>query len=152
METREVITQLDNLMPLFLEQFAAGKSVIFSPRGVSMKPMLRQGIDSVVLSPLPEKLRKYDIPLYRYPSGKYILHRIVDVKEDHYICLGDNTYTYERVQPDYLIAVVTAFKRGDKMISVDNLWYQCYCQLWVGVYPLRKFAKRAISWIRRHLS
>ena len=30
------------------------------PGGVSMLPMLRQGLDQVVLSPLPEKLKKYD--------------------------------------------------------------------------------------------
>ena len=149
--TTEYLAKMDNLMPLIRETLDAGKSVAFSPRGVSMKPMLRQGIDSVVLSPLHGKLRKYDIPLYRYPSGKYILHRIVDVKEDHYICLGDNTYTYETVQPDYLIAVVTAFKRGDKTISVQSPVYRLYCRLWVGAYPLRKFAKRAIGWIRRHL-
>ena len=117
-----------------------------------MRPMLRQGIDSVVLSPLPEKLQKYDIPLYRYPNGKYVLHRIVEVKDDHYRCLGDNTYAYETVYPEYLIAVVTAFKRGEKTIPVDAPGYRLYYRLWVGSYPLRRFARRAIGWIRRHLS
>lgn len=151
MNTGTVYTQLDNLMPLFQEQFLAGKSVIFSPRGISMLPMLRQGIDSVVLSPLPETLSKYDLPLYRYPNGKYILHRIVKVKPDHYICLGDNTYAYETVKPEYMIAVVTAFKRGDREISVANLWYRLYCRLWVGLYPLRRFVRRGINWLRRRL-
>lgn len=151
MNTGTVYTQLDNLMPLFREQFAAGKSVIFSPRGVSMRPMLRQGVDSVVLSPLPEKLGKYDLPLYRYPNGKYILHRIVKVNADHYICLGDNTYAYETVQPEYMIAVVTAFKRGDREIPVTNLWYRLYCRVWVALYPLRRFLRRGINWLRRRL-
>ena len=151
METREHFTQLDNLMPLFREQFAAGKSVRFSPRGVSMKPMLRQGIDSVILSPLPEKLRKYDLPLYRYPNGKYILHRIVEEKDGHFICLGDNTYTPETVLPEYCIAVVTTFCRGDKEISVESPMYRLYCRIWVGTYPVRRFIKRALGWLRRHL-
>ena len=116
-----------------------------------MKPMLRQGIDSVVLSPLPEKLQKYDLPLYRYPSGKYILHRIVGEKDGNYLCLGDNTYTYETVEPSCMIAVVTAFQRGSKEIPVTDVRYRLYCRLWVALYPLRKFAKRAIGWIRRHL-
>ena len=152
METREHFTQLDNLMPLFREQFAAGKSVCFSPRGVSMKPMLRQSVDSVILSPLPERLQKYDLPLYRYPNGKYILHRIVEVKDGQFICLGDNTYAPETVLPEYCIAVVTAFRRGDKEISVKSLPYRLYCRLWVGSYPLRRFCRRAIGWLRRHLS
>ena len=116
-----------------------------------MRPMIRQGIDSVVLSPLSEKLRKYDIPLYCYPNGKYVLHRVVDVQEDQYICLGDNTYAYETVKPEYLIAVVTAFKRGNKQIQVTSWTYRLYCHVWVGIYPLRKFVKRAIGWLRRHM-
>ena len=27
------------------------------------------------------------------------MHRIVDVKDDHYVCLGDNTYSYEYIKP-----------------------------------------------------
>ena len=69
METREFFTQLDDLMPLIRERLDAGQRVKFSPRGVSMLPMLRQGIDTVTLSPLPEKLKKYDLPLYRRTDG-----------------------------------------------------------------------------------
>ena len=58
--------RLEQLMPLIRDSLAAGKTVRFSPRGISMLPMLRQGIDSVVLSPLPEKLKKYDL---RTPSA-----------------------------------------------------------------------------------
>ena len=154
MESRkaELETSMEALMPLFMEQFEAGRSVCFSPRGVSMLPMLRQGIDAVELSPLPPELHKYDLPLYRYPNGKYILHRIVGVEADHYRCLGDNTYSYETVAPEYMIAVVTAFKRGERRISVDVWHYRLYCRLWVGIYPLRKFLKRAIGWLRRHLT
>ena len=151
METREVMTQLDNLMPLFLEQFRAGKSVIFSPRGVSMLPMLRQGIDSVVLSPLPGALRKYDLPLYRYPSGKYVLHRIVKVQEEAYLCMGDNTYSYETVEKGCVIAVVTAFRRGSREISVTNPGYRLYCRFWHYSRPLRHFWRRGMGWLRRHL-
>lgn len=151
METREVMAQLNTLMPLFMEQFQAGKSVAFSPRGVSMLPMLRQGIDSVVLSPLPPELRKYDLPLYRYPDGKYVLHRVVRVREGEYLCLGDNTYNYETVKKDYMIAVVTAFRRGGREIPVTNPCYRLYCRLWCGSFPLRRFIKRGIGWIRRRL-
>ena len=69
---------LEALMPLILEQLEAGKNVRFSPRGISMLPMLRQGVDSVVLSPLPSRLKKYDLPLYRRKSGQYVLHRVVE--------------------------------------------------------------------------
>lgn len=140
------------LMPLVRERLAAGQKVRYLPfRGISMLPLLRQGRDQVELSPLPERLKKYDLPLYRYPSGKYVMHRVVEVRQDCYVCLGDNTYSYEYITPDQLIALVSAFRRGEKRIQVDAPLYRCYCRLWVAVYPLRKFLRRALGWLRRHL-
>ena len=52
----------EELMDLVRERTAAGQSVRYLPfRGVSMLPMLRQGRDAVEVSPLPEKLKKYDL-------------------------------------------------------------------------------------------
>ena len=70
---RERDVPLNTLMPLIREELSAGKSVRFSPRGVSMLPMLRPGMDTVTISPPPEKLKKYDLPLYRRDNGKYII-------------------------------------------------------------------------------
>lgn len=104
-----------------------------------MRPMLRQGKDSVELSPLPEKLKKYDLPVYLRSDGQYVMHRIVAVKEDRYICLGDNTLYIENIFPDQMIGVVSAFKRGEKRIEADNRWYRIYCWFWVWVSPIRIF-------------
>jgi hypothetical protein len=86
--------RLDELMPLIREQLAANKCVKFSPRGTSMLPMLRQGIDRVILSPAPQKLRKYDLPLYRRENGQFVLHRVVKVGKT-YSCIGDNQFVVE---------------------------------------------------------
>lgn len=142
----------DELLPLLRERLAAGQTIRYLPfRGVSMLPMLRQGKDAVELAPLPERLSKYDLPVYQYPSGKVVMHRVVDVKDDHYVCLGDNTYEYEHIRPEQLIGVVSAFKRGEKRINVDAPGYRLYCRVWVAIFPLRKFLKRAKGWLRRHL-
>ena len=85
MENKEVSVQLDAMMPLLREQLDVGQQVRFSPRGTSMLPMLRPGIDSVVLRPLPEKLKKYDLPLYQRKNGQYVLHRVI-CAEDTYTC------------------------------------------------------------------
>ena len=140
------------LMPLLRERLGAGQAVRWLPfRGVSMLPMLRQGKDAVELSPLPQKLKKYDLPVYRYPSGKYVMHRVVAVREDHYLCLGDNTYEYETIRHDQMIALVSAFRRGEKRISIESIPYRVYCRVWVFLYPLRKLAKRAKNFLRRLL-
>ena len=144
-------TQLDNLMPLFRERLAAGQTVRFSPRGVSMLPMLRQGVDSVVLSPLPDRLRKYDLPLYQRDNGQYVLHRVVKVGET-YTCIGDNQFDYEPgLRHDQMIALVTAFYRGDRLWRCDSPIYRLYCILWHHSRPVRHFWRRGIGWIRRHL-
>ena len=140
------------LMPIVQELLDEGKTVRNLPfRGISMLPMLRQGMDTVDLSPLPPKLKKYDLPVYRYPSGKIVMHRVVDVKDDHYICLGDNTYQYEKIRPEQMIGIVTSFKRGEKRIEVDDLSYRIYCRVWVAIYPLRKVTRRAKNWLRKVL-
>lgn len=142
---------LIQIMPMIREYLAAGKTVKFSPRGVSMLPMLRQGIDSVVLSPLPEKLSKYDLPLYQRDNGKFVLHRIVGAG-DTYTCIGDNQFELEHgLRHDQMIAVVTAFYRGKKYYSVNDWRYQLYCRFWHYSRGLRHFWRRGVNYIRRHL-
>jgi len=144
----EYYTQLDNLMPLFLERMAAGQKVRFAPRGISMLPMLRQGIDTVTLSPPPERLKKYDLPLYRRDDGKYILHRIVRVGEA-YTCMGDNQFLPEPgIRQDQILALVTGFSRGDREHSVEEPAYRLYCRFW----HYSRFPRRCLRWLKRRLS
>ena len=140
----------DELMELVRERLARGQRVRYLPfAGVSMLPMLRMKKDSVELAPLPEKLQKYDLPVYQYPSGKYVMHRVVAVKDNHYLCLGDNTWEYETIYPEMLVGVVSAFKRGEKRIEVDALGYRLYSRIWVALFPVRKCLRRFKRWLRR---
>lgn len=143
--------RLEQIMPLMREYLAAGKTVKFSPRGISMLPMLRQGIDDVVLSPLPEKLGKYDLPLYQRDDGHFVLHRIVKAGET-YTCIGDNQFELEHgLRHDQMIALVTAFYRNGKYHSVNELTYRIYCRFWHYSRGLRHFWRRGIGWLRRHM-
>lgn len=143
--------QLDELMPLIREGLACGKTVRLSPRGTSMLPMLRQGIDSVILSPLPQTLSKYDIPLYRRENGQYVLHRIVEVGET-YTCMGDNQFVKETgLRREQMIAVVTGYTRGDQTHSVKEFGYRCYCRFWHYSRPIRRLWRGGTGWLRRHL-
>lgn len=145
----------EELIPLIEERLAAGYAVRYLPfRGVSMLPMLRQGKDSVELSPLPAKLKKYDLPVYRRPSGQLVMHRVWEVHDDYYICMGDNTEAYETIYPDQMIGVVSAFKRGEKRIEVTDPGYQRYCRMWRLTRPFRKCyksLKRLAKKCLRHL-
>lgn len=142
---------MEDLVPLFLERLEAGQQVRFSPMGTSMLPMLREERDSVVLSPAPQRLRKYDLPLYQRDSGAYILHRVTAVGET-YTCIGDNQFVYEHgVRPDQVIAVVTGFRRKGRDHTVTEPGYRFYCRLWHYSRPLRHFWHRGLGWLRRKL-
>jgi hypothetical protein len=139
--------RLEQVMPLIREQLAKGQTVRFGPHGISMLPMLRQGRDKVVLSPVNGRLKKYDLPLYQRDDGHYVLHRVVAVG-DTYTCIGDNQYELEHgIRDDQIIAVVTAFVRDEKEISVKNISYQIYCRVWHYLRPV----KRLCGYIRRFL-
>ena len=138
-------------MPLIREQLDNGKTVRLSPRGTSMLPMLRQGQDRVVLSPVPDRLKKYDLPLYQRSNGQYVLHRIIETGET-YTCLGDNQFDPEPgLRHDQMIAVVTAFTRGEKEIPVTAWSYRLYCRLWHASRPWRNFYRRVKNKLRRLL-
>lgn len=133
------------------EQLDAGKSVRLSPRGTSMLPLLRQGKDSVILSPLPEKLRKYDVPLYQRENGQYVLHRVIRAGET-YTCTGDNQFVYEtELNHSQMIAVVTAIYRNGKVYSMDSIWQKTYCRFWHYSRPIRHLWRRGIGFLRRCL-
>jgi len=123
-------------MPMIRQRLAEGGSVRIGPRGTSMLPLIRQGIDTVELSALPTRLKKYDLPLYRV-GDQYVLHRIVKVGKT-YTCVGDNRLKLEKgLTQGQMIAVVTAVYRGEKRIDVSNFSYQCYCRLRYWSRPLR---------------
>ena len=148
---KEKVTSLEYLMPVFRERLATGQSIRFSPQGTSMLPMLRQGRDSVVISPVMGKLKKYDIPLYQRDNGQYVLHRIIEVG-DTYICIGDNQFVPEPgLRHEQIIAVVTSFDRGGKIHQTDEVCYQLYCWLWDHSRHIRHFWRRSKRYIRRKL-
>lgn len=149
MHQTETLVHVEELMPLIQESLSAGRFVRFSPRGISMLPMLRQGIDSVILSPAPETLKKYDLPLYRRDNGKYVLHRIVDAGAT-YTCVGDNQFQPEPgIRRDQILGLVTGFYRGGTQHSVNEPAYRIYCRFWHYSRPLRHFWRRGIGFLRR---
>lgn len=106
--------------------------------GVSMKPMLRNRRDRVLIKPLGDKrLQKYDLPLYRLPDGKFVLHRVIDVRDGYYIIRGDNTYRLEKIPDEWIVGVMVEFWRGKKHYTADHKGYRRYAAFWQTIYPIR---------------
>ena len=140
---------LDDLMPLIREQLNSGASVRIHPRGTSMLPMIREGVDSVVLSKLPQKLEKYDVILYQRKDGQYVLHRLVKVG-DAYTFIGDNQFDKEKgIKHEQLIARVSYFYRENEKISVNKFSYRVYCGVWYNSRGIRRIWRRFLSFVQR---
>lgn len=136
--------RLDDVMPAIKELLAKGQTVRLYPKGISMLPMLRQNIDSVMLSPVKGKLKKYDLPLYQRRNGQYVLHRIVKVGQT-YTCIGDNQFTYEKgVHQQQLIAVVSGYYRDEEYRPVTSLRYKFYCRFWHWT----RFPRHVLRWLK----
>ena len=115
--------------------------------GFSMFPLLRSRKDNAVILPKPTKFKKYDVPLYKR-GGKYILHRIIDIKDNKYIIRGDNCEFIETdINDENIIGILDGVFRGNVYISVGNPLYKLYSYLPVKFYFLRVFYKNTLHFL-----
>lgn len=105
--------------------------------GVSMRPMLKEGRDSVVICKKTERLQKADVALYKR-GEQYILHRVIAVTEIGYLIRGDSCYSDETVAEDAVIGVLTCFYRGSRKINCSDFRYHTYVAWILGSYRLRR--------------
>ena len=107
--------------------------------GTSMLPLLHQGKDTIIVVKPEERLKKYDVALYITPQGKYIMHRVIEVHDDHYIITGDNLLAKEYVTDDMICGKLIGFyKNGKHFVDCENSKaYKAYSRIWVALRPLR---------------
>ncbi len=95
------------------------KVYITTTQGDSMYPMLKSG-DRVVIVPVTEPLKKYDVPVYRR-GDHFTMHRIVKVTPTGYIICGDNrTYLEYDIKDADIIGVLSGFYKDGKYIDSKN--------------------------------
>ena len=112
------------------EVLNSGGAFRIYPRGTSMLPLLREGIDSVLLEKPTGELKSGDIAFYLRDSGEYVLHRVIKHKGSYVMC-GDNQLTPEKgIEQRHIIGKVCAIYRGDRELTLNGLKYRFYCLLW----------------------
>lgn len=135
---------LAEMWPLMEEQINAGKTVQFTPGGTSMLPLIRPGVDSVVISKAPCKLKKYDLPLYRRKNGGFVLHRVVKEKNGVYVMRGDNQNCLETgIAHDQILALAVGMYKNGEYISFSGAKY------WI--YSRKRHLRQNLSRIKRVL-
>lgn len=111
--------------------------IVYTNVGTSMLPLLRQRRDLIEIRKTQGRCKKYDVVLYKR-AGKYILHRIVKVREHDYVILGDNCVRREYgIADDQILGVMTRVVRNGKDIYPTDWKYRIYVYLWCNSYYAR---------------
>ena len=132
----------------FEEELAQHGKIVFTNVGVSMLPLLRQGRDIMVIEPRGNgRMKKYDATLFKRDNGRYVIHRVLKVRENDYLICGDNCRQMEPVREDQILGVLTEIQRNGKTIRVTDKGYLFYVHLWCDLYPIRF----ALIWLREQI-
>ena len=127
-------------------------SLTYTNVGTSMMPLLRQGKDLFTITKKGRKrCKKGDVVLYR-KSGKYVLHRIIKVRKNDYVILGDNCISKEYCIKDRdIIGIMTSFVRSGREYSVNDLSYQIYSKIILTFTEPRIFLKKKYLSLKRRV-
>lgn len=110
-----------------------------------MMPLLRNRRDTVKVVPANEILKKYDLPLYKRPTGEYVLHRIIKVKNGYYVICGDNRFNKEKVPFEWIVGVTETIYRDDEEISVQSTEYLNYVKKVRRTFWIRRIRRKISS-------
>lgn len=154
MELQRCMIATDALIELIMLQLKERGRASLTVTGNSMYPMLQNCRDQVELVPVSYRQERKDVILYCRDNGQYILHRIISLTRDGYICCGDNQFEEEFVRHDQLLAVVDGFTRNEKKYSLRHPGYRLYADVWVGLFSARRYLlalRRRLGRLRRKL-
>lgn len=124
--------------------------LVYKNKGISMLPLLRQNRDIIIVRRKPVgRLKRLDVPVFKRSNGEYVIHRVLDVRENDYVMCGDNQYIREYGITDaQIIGVLDSFVRNGRTIPVRStpehpvvpLWYRVYSHLWCDLFYIRAAA------------
>ena len=132
----------------YLDQYG---TLTYSNVGISMLPLLRQGKDLFTVEKKgQERCKTGDVVLYRRPPSAYVLHRIIQVRSEDYVILGDNCVSKEYgITDDDIIGIMSGFVRGGKEHLVTDRGYRIYSFIWMHTAGLRIFSKKLLYACKR---
>jgi hypothetical protein len=131
-------------MMTLAEQLEQSGILVHTSKGVSMRPLLRENRDLIVVKKKgTERFCKYDVVLFQRQNGEYVLHRIRRVSPDSYWIVGDNCVSGELVRDAQILGVLVEIVRDGKTIRVTDRKYLLFVHFWWAIYPIRGLYKIA---------
>ena len=133
--------QLPNeiFIPEIARLISEGRQVRFTPTGVSMRPFIEGGSDSVTLV-RAEQLQVGDIVLAEIADERYVLHRIYAMQGQQVTLMGDgNLHGEEHCTVSAVLAKVSAIHTSDgrnKPLTHACIWRHLRRsrRLWLKIY------------------
>lgn len=133
----------------FAEELHRTGRLIYKNKGVSMRPLIRQGKDLMIIEKRgPERIDRWEAVLFQRHHGQYVLHRILEVREDDYWIVGDNCVSGEYVKDEQILGVLTGVVRGKKEVHTTDLGYRLYVTLWCKPYRVRMTVLKVVGVVK----
>jgi len=115
-----------DLMPHVIEALKEHKEVTFKVSGHSMWPFYHHQKTSVTL--IQGLYKKHDVVLAIY-RDRYVLHRIIKIKDDSIILQGDGAIRKEHILTKDIFGKVLSFTNKRTVFEL-NKWYRIKVVLW----------------------
>ncbi len=130
------------ILPLMQATFAVGGVFRLWPSGRSMLPLLREGVDSVLLAP-PDGYTVGDILLVRTEDGAFLLHRAVALEGESVHLCGDALTVPEGPFPrEAVLARVLTVYRGERPLPANSRRFRAYARRAQLYRRLSRFFKK----------
>ncbi len=129
---KKLVLNNKEFIAIIEEHLNLGKTVSIKVKGNSMLPFF---IDDKTLVDLKKdnSYKKYDVVLAKY-HNKYVLHRIIKIKDDKITLRGDGNLSKEIIGLNNIYGKVISFKTNNK--SIKN--YKFKVITWNLLRPIRK--------------
>ena len=129
---------------------AEGRQVTILVRGNSMRPLLRDGRDKVVLRKAnDEDIKKGAVMLFRY-RGSHVMHRVRKIEGDVVIFEGDGNYKLQEVvtRKDIVAVVEAVVRPSGRRIECSSRRWRFLSFMWLSQ---ARIERRVILGIMRRL-
>ncbi len=134
--------EVDNatFLPEVIRVIEEGHTATIMLKGYSMRPFLENGRDKAVLTkPTTPTVGKP--VLAEIMPGRFVLHRIIDIKGDEVTLLGDGNLRPEHCRLQDIRADVVGFYRKGRLELdlTSGLKWRTYSKVWMALRPARRY-------------
>ncbi len=118
---------------------------ITKTKGTSMYPLIKGDCSDVCIVRIDGDIKKYDVVLYIRESGEYVMHRVLDIKDEGCVCCGDNQWELEYgVTRDMIIGRLDSWYKNGERHTVSDKSYLRYVKFWCMSLKLRKLMLKTV--------